>query len=547
MNRAFITFRERLAEVKTMWRESYTNLAEHPEIGNVVFRINDFITNASISESCPSPSGSSRFEINETDQTYRFTDRFLNQWESYCNDNTSNDFEKNAIYDLFLLHEAVHPEQGITGIRHSDAGEAPSIISALDYEADAFAVIALHILYKTNEQYQRIFEVSGQLRDELAWNIKHLILHMQVFNYEKTREQKYEIVNGLRYSRFQRYLQWHFNYSRAIRYRGKTSDGLRLMRQPHLDIVFGAIPKSMEQCGITNLDNAEHWPLDTTKFQHFKRWLDETADRGERNHSAARLLLIISDPDQAFATYRREITVLVLHEYMNAVVHGQVDSSIENFFRDMLHSDHPELLEATRNPKLDVLYDIGIDISCPWNNVARLHAGVHRCEVLTRFCEQAKHSLRTTRYSKRPIGSTEKSKKFEDSLNEAIRRLEKTGTVQRIICINHDKKREHIDRLYQNHDSNRALALFWTVEMNPFELFIVDDEIALLGLTFPGIEAEQVDDWWIEIRNKDAVRQLINYYDNILRPPENESCLKKLNERFRNTYHDLIYGIQLDA
>lgn len=553
MDRAIETFRARLNAVQGMWEKSHDALIANPEISGIASRISDFIKESHVSEDLPSVSGSSRFEIHEVDKSFRFAVRFRGEWESYLHGNTSGDFEKHAIYDLFLLHEAVHPLQLITGIRHSDAGSAPSIISALDYEADAFAVLALHILYKQCAEYDVILGADRTLGHELAWNIDMLIKHMQVFNYQKTPEHKYEIVEGLSYARFQRYLQWHYNYSRARRYRGEESDGLRLMRQPLLDIVFGAVPASMTKAGFSELDNSEKWPMSDrvpegkteSQFKRLKRWLDQPTEPNERNHSTGRLLLVIRDEKQTFQTYRRDISVPVLHEYMSSVVRGEIGPSTENFFRDLLHNDHPELLEPFRDRQLEVLNDLGIDLSDHWASVARLHPGRSRCEVLTAFCERASWSLMTTRYSKRPIGTTEESKQFEAALDAAISRLGKTGVVQRIVCVNHHKKTEHIKRLYEKHNGNRALALYWTTDANPFELFILDDELAVVGLTFPGIDNEHVDDWWIEIRNQNTVKTLKIYYEAVLRPSE-EKCLKQVNGRFRENWKELIEKINIE-
>jgi hypothetical protein len=126
------------------------------------------------------------------------------------------------------------------------------------------------------------------------------------------------------------------------------------------------------------------------------------------------------------------------------------------------------------------------------------------------------------------------------ALAAAFTRLSNRGPLKRIVCLNHEAKIKHLEELAATQNDNRALTVFWTIDPNPYELFIVDERIAFVGLTFPGIEQQHVDDWWIEIQNEEAVKQLVMYYDHVLCPKNTAACIKAVNERFAPSWQEII-------
>ncbi len=159
------------------------------------------------------------------------------------------------------------------------------------------------------------------------------------------------------------------------------------------------------------------------------------------------------------------------------------------------------------------------------NEMAIIRDTNARCDVLTHWVAKPQKELRTTRFSKRPIGDPGKSKLFVTKLYETIQKLDnKKGLVKRIVCLNHESKAQHVRDLCNKFAKNQGLVLYITQDQHPFELFIVDDHVAFVGLTFPGIEEEHIDDWWLQIQKKETIAALTYYYDYVL--CKRSTCVK---------------------
>lgn len=187
---------------------------------------------------------------------------------------------------------------------------------------------------------------------------------------------------------------------------------------------------------------------------------------------------------------------------------------------------------------IGVFKTLGINPEGPWQSIARLHDGEQRCTLLTEQADRAELSLRTTRFSKRSIGSAEKSRIFIEALNRAIYKLDNLGPVKRIICLNDPSKIDHIASLEANHKNNHALSVYWTESAHPYELFIVDGKVAFIGLTFPGINDAHKNDWWLEVRDEKYVNQLVQYYDDYLCPKSDKNVLKEANQSFKANWRN---------
>lgn len=154
----------------------------------------------------------------------------LRLFENFVNETKLSKEELDYAIDDFLVHEIVHQAQGMAGGNHRNLWAiAPNVLAALDYEADACAILVLMTLW-----FVELFEVTKDAKSlnsnsqsEATWiqyaKLIEATLHqVHIFSLMTSREQPTTLKSALRRSipllRWERSCAWHFQYHRVLHF-----------------------------------------------------------------------------------------------------------------------------------------------------------------------------------------------------------------------------------------------------------------------------------------------------------------------------------------
>jgi len=184
------------------------------------------------------PGGSSvrmTYDLAEDHRTLQVDHRFIDAF-----DKAKAKFGEDllpGVVDCFLIHEFLHYAQGMGHGRYSGlSSQAPNTLLAIDYQADAMAVIALSMLALLRPDNYSLPADIG------VWDIyRHAISlalgQMEVFTHQMSRELDRGKVSNQRFSldKLQRTAIWQYQFHRAVHFnRDRSLADFQILSQPHL-------------------------------------------------------------------------------------------------------------------------------------------------------------------------------------------------------------------------------------------------------------------------------------------------------------------------
>lgn len=173
-----------------------------------------------------------RMQISAKTGSHRFllSGDILRLFENFDNETKPSKEELDYAIDDFLVHEIVHQAQGMAGGNHRNLRAiAPNVLAALDYEADACAILVLMTLWLVElfEASKDAESLNTNSQSEATWIqyaklIKATLHQIHIFSLMTLREQPTSLKSALRRSipllRWERSCAWHFQYHRALHF-----------------------------------------------------------------------------------------------------------------------------------------------------------------------------------------------------------------------------------------------------------------------------------------------------------------------------------------
>ncbi len=156
----------------------------------------------------------------------KFSKSFRGQWldmQEFLN--LSDDSVSDAL-DNFLLHELFHIKQNLTTARHGDIRQAPAVLRAADYHADANAAISAFLMYSFDDSFN-----EDKWPNIYSRAVKAVLWQMYVFNFPAIRG------DAILPSRLIRYVTWHYQYHRVRLYNPNANyRDVQLMFEPAISL-----------------------------------------------------------------------------------------------------------------------------------------------------------------------------------------------------------------------------------------------------------------------------------------------------------------------
>jgi hypothetical protein len=173
--------------------------------------------------------------------------------------------------DNFLLHELLHESQGMGGGRHSDLRvQSPQTLLAIDYQADAAAVVVAVILAW---QAPTSFGFGKASFEDDHWSlyaeaIAAVTHQIEIFTYlSRSDLDRAKIAEmPVTVERIQRIAAWHFQYHRAKNFdRGLSLADFQILLQPGIDF------RNLRTAGLLQPDLlTANWPKNE---ENFVKWV----------------------------------------------------------------------------------------------------------------------------------------------------------------------------------------------------------------------------------------------------------------------------------
>jgi hypothetical protein len=172
---------------------------------------------------------------------YRVNQRTRDAMRRVQTDYSRDECAVDWMIDNYFIHELFHFAQGMGGGRHSGIGdEAPLVLLAIDYQADALAAVTQFILAWC---CPKLFGVDNPAESENHWTlyqkaIGSILDQMEIFtlltldNMDRTEIGK----RPWGYARILRIATWHYQSHRASKFNpDRPVADFQILMQPHLD------------------------------------------------------------------------------------------------------------------------------------------------------------------------------------------------------------------------------------------------------------------------------------------------------------------------
>lgn len=173
-----------------------------------------------------------------------------------ASDQHLSDREIDWLIDNFYLHELLHFAQGMGGGNHSQLRtQAPAVLLAIDYQADAVAVMGATILAWCRPDLFGFEEKDADLLKAtdhwtlLSQGIEATLMQMDVFTklrYADVHVREPIVNQSASVERIQRIATWHMQWHRSRRYkRSRPLADFQILAQPMLDFRYLAIASTL--------------------------------------------------------------------------------------------------------------------------------------------------------------------------------------------------------------------------------------------------------------------------------------------------------------
>lgn len=208
--------------------------SSHP-VGIVRWFGNVFAANGSLAkleyDPAKAPSEGRMQIIGKTGSHYfLLSNGILRLIENFVSETKIKQDELDYAIDDFLVHEIIHQAQGMAGGNHRNLrAVAPNVLAALDYEADACAILVLLTLWLVElfERTKDANSLNSIKQSKATWIqyaalIKATLHQIHIFSLMTTRERPAPLKSVLGRSvpllRWERSCAWHFQYHRALNF-----------------------------------------------------------------------------------------------------------------------------------------------------------------------------------------------------------------------------------------------------------------------------------------------------------------------------------------
>jgi hypothetical protein len=193
------------------------------------------------------------FEYPHREGIFRFSEKYCHAWGSHLAHRKVSDIQSLTVFYVFMLHEFLHiTTQGLSSYHYQFTDRAKLPLLEVDYYADAFSALAIHLLYK------KFFPPAWrqlEWKHDLADIIKAVIVGIEVFTaMANPYPQK-----KLRWDGFARYLTWHFQYARVRQFSSDEGARLNLKLLQHVKVILGGIDPYVDRRLFTEKTK---WPLE---------------------------------------------------------------------------------------------------------------------------------------------------------------------------------------------------------------------------------------------------------------------------------------------
>lgn len=184
------------------------------------------------------------YTISQKVKRLHVSDRLVSAMQQVATNQALTQREADWMVDNFLLHELLHFAQGMGGGNHSNLRtQASRVLLAIDYQADALAIVTAAILCWQRPDFFGFDQASEQ---ENHWTlyvegIKATLRQMEIFTLLSRRDMNRETIaeGHLDPERFQRIATWHYQLHRSENFNAKRPlVDFQILSQPVLDFRY---------------------------------------------------------------------------------------------------------------------------------------------------------------------------------------------------------------------------------------------------------------------------------------------------------------------
>lgn len=184
---------------------------------------------------------SMEISVTQRERVYRISKRTRAAMEKVAVDRGLDDQAVDWMIDNYFVHELLHFAQGMAGGNHSGlSAQAPQVLLAIDYQADAIAAVTATVLAWCRPE---LYGFASATSKDNHWTlyvtaIKAILHQMEVFTLLSRRDMNRTEISSMRSSleRIQRISTWHYQLHRAEQFNARRPlADFQILAQPILD------------------------------------------------------------------------------------------------------------------------------------------------------------------------------------------------------------------------------------------------------------------------------------------------------------------------
>ena len=208
------------------------------------------------------PQGAMDYLINQTDRAFLLSKRARLAMHTLAQERGLTDREIDWMVDNFYIHELLHFAQGMGGGNHSLLRtQAPQVLLAIDYQADAIAVVTATVLAWCKPEFYG-YAAPGPMDNH--WTlyveaIKAVLRQMDIFTLLARRDMDRSKIatSPSSVERIQRIATWHYQLHRAQSFNPQRPlADFQILSQPILDFRHLAAVGVLRPAALTH-----EWPV----------------------------------------------------------------------------------------------------------------------------------------------------------------------------------------------------------------------------------------------------------------------------------------------
>ena len=223
------------------------------------------------------PVPSMEIDISQAKRVYRISHRTRDAMQRVIVNRALDDQAADWMIDNYFIHELLHSAQGMAGGNHSGLSrQAPQVLLAIDYQADAIAAVTATVLAWCHPTE---FGFAAVADSESHWTlyvraIEAILNQIEIFTLLSRQDMDRTRISQMRGSleRIQRIATWHYQLHRARNFLSdRALADFQILAQPMLDFRNLAWAASFAPDALRR-----DWP--TREQAEFERWTASAAN-----------------------------------------------------------------------------------------------------------------------------------------------------------------------------------------------------------------------------------------------------------------------------